>query len=142
MNTLLSSRHDHVVDIGVRRELPFPAQRIETDPLSLLYAKPRIFELGSKLVRANKTIPVMRPGRQPTEHIFRSDLGERQAFQSSVQRRDDHEAARCQKRSARCKKCRNVAHMLYDFHVEDEIERGPFARQRFSRCRAIGKRQP
>src|SRR6185437_921473 len=51
----------------------------------------RILDRRFELARRHELVPLMRAARQPAQHIFGADDGERETLERAVERRRDHQ---------------------------------------------------
>src|SRR6185312_12747150 len=96
MATLLSAwfgRNHHVIDADVAGASPAVGQGIIDDARDVADAEAVPAQALGQLRGVQESAPVMRAARQPAQHIFRADDGEREGFERAVERRRDEAAA-------------------------------------------------
>src|SRR5690606_15595347 len=76
---------DHVVHLVVAALAPLAGQRIERDAERPVGLHPFAFEKGFQLQRLQELPPVVSAGRQPAQHVFGAELGQRQRLQGAVE---------------------------------------------------------
>src|ERR1700686_4042081 len=115
-------RHHHVIHVHVAGEAPAVGEG-GVDHAGLLGDGELVVgEMMFEFVGGDEFVPLMGAARQPAQHIFGADDGERKAYPVAVYRRDHHQAAGLQHRGAAGKEHADIADMLDHFHRQHDVE--------------------
>src|SRR4029079_7563254 len=103
--------------------------------------KSRSLGIASEVFRRDEAVPLMRPARQPAEHVFGAYDGQWPGFERAVDCRKDREAAWAHQSGTLGDELRGVRNVLDDFQAGDDIEGAAFGDEVFDPLRALLGRQ-
>ena len=115
-------RHHHVVHVHVGRDGPFVGERVVDHAGLFGDGELVVSEMVREFVGGDELVPLMGAARQPAQHVFGADDGERKALPVAVQGRDHHQAAGLEHRRAALEEHADIGDVLDHFHRQHDIE--------------------
>src|SRR5262249_3399884 len=106
----------HVVDVVIRRQAPAVGEGAVDHAGLLGDGEPVVEQIFRQFVGGDELVPLMGAARQPTQHIFSADDGERKTLPVAIEGGDHHQPARLEHCRAAADEGADVGDVLDHLH--------------------------